>query len=213
MSIDSLIERLAADLKPVCSRRPWRDAGLLAILGTVEVVLFVALGQMRPDMHVAMTLPGFWWKLASLALLTAMALTTALKSFNPVDSPRPGLRRFAWVVIAALALGWLIDAANAGKVGLPDRLMWRLGVECVVAMVVLSIPPLIALAMLMRRGAPTDQKGSSLAVGVASAAWGALVFVLNCPQDDPFYIAVWYPVGCGLVALAARLVLPRFTRW
>lgn len=36
MSIDSVIERLAADLKPVHSRRPWRNAGLLALIGDIR---------------------------------------------------------------------------------------------------------------------------------------------------------------------------------
>jgi hypothetical protein len=65
----------------------------------------------------------------------------------------------------------------------------------------------------MRRGAPTDTAGTSLAVGIAAAAWGAFVFVFACPFDDPLYIAVWYTVGCGLVTILARLLLPRLVRW
>jgi hypothetical protein len=37
--------------------------------------------------------------------------------------------------------------------------------------------------------------------------------VFACPFDDPLYIAVWYALGCGLVAGFTRLVLPRLTRW
>jgi hypothetical protein len=65
----------------------------------------------------------------------------------------------------------------------------------------------------MRRGAPTDTSGTALAVGVAAAAWGAFVFVFACPHDDPFYIALWYALGCGLVTILARFLLPRLTRW
>jgi hypothetical protein len=39
------------------------------------------------------------------------------------------------------------------------------------------------------------------------------VFVFACPHDDPLYVAVWYTVGCGLVTLVARLLLPLLTRW
>ena len=65
----------------------------------------------------------------------------------------------------------------------------------------------------MRRGAPIDTNGTSLAVGIAAAAWGAFVFVFACPHDDPLYIALWYAVGCSLVTVFTRMVLPRLNRW
>jgi hypothetical protein len=37
--------------------------------------------------------------------------------------------------------------------------------------------------------------------------------VFACPFDDPFYVAVWYSLGCGTVTLFARFTLPRLTRW
>ena len=213
MSTDRLIDTLAAGVAPVRRPRPWRDAAMLALVGGVEILLFIALGQMRPGIDLAMTLPGFWWRLASLAILTAIGVTTALRSFEPAASPRPGLRRFAWIAATALAAGWGIDVATGTGGGLAERLSWHQGVDCAATIVILSVPPLVALALLMRRGAPTDRRGSALAAGVASASWGALVFVLNCPHDDVFYIAVWYPFGCALVTLAARVVLPRIARW
>ena len=54
---------------------------------------------------------------------------------------------------------------------------------------------------------------TSLTAGIAAAAWGAFVFVFACPYDDPLYIVVWYGVGCALVALLSRAVLPWLTRW
>jgi hypothetical protein len=80
-------------------------------------------------------------------------------------------------------------------------------------MVLLSLPAMAALGVLMRRGAPTDIGGTSLTAGIAAAAWGAFVFVFACPADDPLYIAVWYVVGCGLVTMFARVVLPRLASW
>jgi hypothetical protein len=65
----------------------------------------------------------------------------------------------------------------------------------------------------MRHGAPTDTKGTALLIGLAAAAWGAFVFVFACPFDDPLYIVVWYSVGCGIVTVLSRIILPRFSRW
>jgi hypothetical protein len=213
MPSDRLIAHLASDLKPVRRRRASVDALILAGLGAVEVAVFLGLGFMRPDMNAAMCLPTFWWKLGSLGVIAAVGMGVAIASFDPVRSPRRGLRWVGAIVAACLAAGWLLDAARDGAPALVARLDWPAGLHCVAKMVALSVPAVIALGVLMRRGAATDQAGSALAAGIAAAAWGAFVFVFACPFDDPLYIAVWYLMGCSLVTAFARLVLPRMARW
>ena len=213
MSIDRLVDRLASDLKPVRRRSLARDSLILCVLGAVELALFFGLGLMRPDMPSAMEQPSFWWKLTSLGLIALVGGAVAIASFDPAGSPRRGLRWLAVIVALCLAAGWGIDAARAGLPVLAARLNWPSGVQCVWKMVALSLPAVVGLGVLMRRGAPTDTGGTALVVGIAAAAWGAFVFVFACPVDDPLYIAVWYAVGCGLVTLFARLVLPPLTRW
>jgi hypothetical protein len=210
---DRLVDRLASELKPVRRRTAVGDAILFTMLCVIELGLFLGLGMMRPDMPMAMELPSFWWKLGSLGLIALVGASVAIMSFNPVESPRRGLRWLVVIVAFCLAIGWTIDASRDGWSALVARLNWHEGLHCVFAMVLLSVPAAMALALLMRRGAPTDMGGTSLAAGVAAAAWGAFVFVFACPYDDPFYIAVWYAVGCGLVTVFARLVLPRLARW
>ena len=116
-------------------------------------------------------------------------------------------------VAIVFATGWLTDAAGDGLAGLVDRLAWAQGLQCVWKMVALSIPPAIALGELIRRAAPADPSGTALAAGLASAAWGAYVFVFACPSDDPLYIAVWYTVGCSIVTVIGRAFFLRLSRW
>jgi len=210
---DQLIDRLAGDLKPVRRRSVQSESLILAILGGIQLGLFLGVGMMRPDMPEAMGLAQFWWKLGSLGLITLIGASAAIISFNPARSPRRGLRSLVAILVLCLAIGWVIDASQNGLLTLAARLDWHEGVQCVYQMVLLSIPAAIALGLLMRRGAPTDLGGTSLASGAAAAGWGAFVFVFACQHDDPLYIAVWYTVGCGLVILFARLVLPGLTRW
>jgi hypothetical protein len=210
---DPLIERLAGSLQPVRRRLPARDAAILLALGLVEVVGYVAVRGMRPDMPEAMDRMAFWWKAASLCVLALIGGATALGAFDPTRSPRRGLRGFAVAAAVAIAIGWGIDAASAGIGPLLARLDWREGLRCVGAVVVLSVPALLALGVLMRRGAPTDPGGTASAVGLTAAAWGGAVFVLACPHDDPLYVALWFAVAIGVVTWLARLVLPRLTRW
>lgn len=208
-----LIENLVNDLKPVRRRSARSDALIAGSLGFLELALFLGIGMARPDMKMAMTQPSFWWKLGSLGLITVLGAIAAIVSFDPVASPRRGLRRVAIAFFLCLATGWFIDAAHGGFSALLVRLDWRGGILCYSKIIILSFPPLAGLGLLMHRGAPTDSAGTALAVGITAAAWGAFVFVFACPFDDPLYIAVWYTLGCGTVTLLARLLLPRLLRW
>jgi hypothetical protein len=213
MRTDSLVDRLSQDLRPVRRRSLVREALLLLLLAVVEIGVFLGMGFMRPDMPKAMQAPSFWWKLASMGLIAVLGVGVAILSVDPVRSPRRGLRWILVCVVAILASGWLIDAAGNGFANLLLRLDWTQGLQCVWKMVVLSIPPAIALGVLIRRGAPTDRAGTALAAGVSSAAWGAFVFVFACPSDDPLYIAVWYTVGCSIVTIAGRAAVLAVSRW
>ena len=190
-----------------------REALLLLLLAAVEVAAFLGMGFMRPDMPVAMEAPSFWWKLTSMGLIAVLGAGVAILSGDPVRSPRRGLRWILLCIVAIFASGWLIDAAGNGWADLLRRLDWTQGVQCVWKMVVLSIPPAVALGILIRRAAPTDRAGTALAAALSSAAWGAFVFVFACPSDDPLYIAVWYTVGCSIVTILGRAILIRVSRW
>ena len=213
MSYDELIDRLTVGLTPVQPRTPRRDALVVGGIALIELVLFLALGGMRHDMPDAMSHPGFWWKLVSLALIALASCAVAILSFDPSRSPRPGLRLVLALILLCLSAGWLVDAAGDGWAALWTRLDWHDGIVCVTKMVLLAIPPVLGLGALMQRGAPTDRSGTAWVAGLAAAAWGAFVFVFACPFDDPLYIAVWYLVGCGLVSLVGRLGLPLLARW
>lgn len=213
MRTESLVERLAQDLRPVRRRSIVRDVLLLLLLAVGETAAFLGMGFMRPDMHLAMQAPSFWWKLCSMGLLAVLGVGVTIVSTDPVRSPRRGLR---WIVVCLFAIfvsGWLIDAAQGGLADLIHRLNWQQGLQCVWKMIALSVPPAVALGMLMRRGAPTDRSGTALAAGLSSAAWGAFIFVFACPSDDPLYIAVWYALGCSVVTILGRAILLRLSRW
>jgi hypothetical protein len=213
MSYDSLINSLTEDLKPVRRRRLGMDVIVVLVICAVELVLFFALGFARPDMPMMMKQPTFWWRLASLGLISLISGTLAILSFNPTYSPRRGIRWLALIIAICLVFGLCISAGPDGLDAIIRRLNWTDGVQCAGKMIALSIPLLIGLGVLMRRGAPTDTRGTALLVGLAAAAWGAFVFVFACPFNDPLYIAVWYSVGCGIVTLLSRFVLPRLVRW
>jgi hypothetical protein len=213
MTSERLLDELASGLTPVRSRSAMRDGMAIAGLAAIELLLFLMLGLHRPDLPHAMGEMSFWWKLISLGLLAGVAVVTAVRSFDPSVSPMKGLRWAAWLGGVVLLTGWGIDTTHHADAPLLARLDWQAGMACLGSMVMLSLPLLIALTVLMRRGAPTDRRESALAAGLGAAAWGAFVFFFRCGHDDPLYIVFWYGSGCVLIAFAGRSLLPLVTRW
>ena len=213
MRTDSLIDRLSGDLRPVRPRSILREPTIFALLGTTEVVAFQSMGFMRPDMQAAMHSPSFWWKLFSMALIAVLGVGVALCSVDPTRSPRRGLRWLLICIAAVFASRWVIDADQNGLLNLLTRLHWHQGIQCAWKMIALSVPAVTALAFVIRRGAPSDRAGTALAGALASAGWGAFVFVFACPSADPVYIAVWYTVRCGIVTMIGQFALSNLARW
>jgi hypothetical protein len=214
---DPLIDALVADLGPVQPRRWQREAALLAALGLFEILLFIALRGVRPDLHDAMGATPFWWKSGSLAIIVGIAATAALISLDPASTTPRRLSRLWWALALAapllLALGWLVDAGASGRAALLARLAWQDGLDCLINITLLSVPPVVALGLMMRHGAPAQPGRTALAAGLAAAGFGAFVFAFHCSHDDPLYVAIWYGGAVAAVAALARLVLPRLTRW
>jgi hypothetical protein len=214
---DPLIDALVADLGSVAPRRPAHEVLLIAGLILVELLLFVTLRTLRPDMPTAMATPAFWWKSAAFAVIALLALAAMLVSLDPAAvNQRRSSRLWRGVGLAvplSLALGWLIDAGASGRAALLARLEWREGVDCLLNVGLLSLPLVLLMGVLMRRGATTQPARTAAAAGLAAAAFGAVIFALHCPHDDPLYVAVWYGGAVLAVAGLARGVLPRLTRW
>lgn len=213
MNYDSLIDRLAEDLKPVRHRRPWVDMLIMAAIAITELALLFAVGFAHLTLRRMVTEPTLWWRLASLGLISLVSAVLAIRSFDPTYSPRGGMRWLGLIIAICLVFGLAIGGAPGGLASIVRRLDWTSGVQCAYKMALLSLPPLAGLALLGRRGAPTDMRRTPLLIGLAAAAWGAFTFVFACPFNDPLYIAVWYSVGCAMVVVLARLLLPRLARW
>src|SRR5258708_16105958 len=150
--------------------------------------------MLRPDMPMASNLLSFGWKRTSLGLIALVSGTVAIISLDPVRSSRRGLRWIVPLIAVCMALGWILDASRGGLPALLSRLDWPNGLQCLYKMVVLSVPAVIGLGLLMRRGAPTDHGGTALAAGLAAAAWGAFVFVFACPSADPLPLPPSHPL-------------------
>jgi hypothetical protein len=83
MPHESLIDELAAGLKPVRRRRVWVDLVAVALICAAEIIVFFAVGAARPDMPMMMKQPTFWWRLASLGLIAGISGILAILTQAP----------------------------------------------------------------------------------------------------------------------------------
>lgn len=212
-----MIDALVADLGAVRPRRAWQEAAVIGGLIVIELLLFVLLSDLRPDLPAMLVTPIFWWKSLSFGVIALLAAAAVLVSLDPATTNRNRLsglwRGLAVLAPVALALGWLIDAGASGGTALLARLDWREGLDCLSSVWLLSLPLVLMFGLLMRRGASTQPARSAAAAGLTAAGFGAFIFSFHCPHDDPLYVTVWYGGAVLAVAAATRLVLPRLTRW
>jgi hypothetical protein len=213
MKLDALIDELTEELTPVRPRRLWAELLSVALIGAVELALLFALGIAHLDLGRLARQPTLGWRLVSLGAIALMSGFLAVRSFDPAYSTKGALRWLAVIVAVCLADGLVLYGPPAETASLLQRLDWHSGIQCAAKIVLLSLPPLAALAMLCRRGAPSDLRRTPLLSGLAAATSGAFVFVFACPFDDPLYIVVWYGIACSLVTFTARLLMPRVARW
>lgn len=213
MPLDDVIDELTATLKPVRRRSLLGEVLVLALVVAVELGLWLLSGRARAHIgEIAATMPAFWWKLAGATGLMVVGGATALSSADPMTSPRPGLFALSLVFVLFVASGvWLalpVDIADLARRAQP-----AVGPVCASYIVRLSLPPLAAFGLLLRRGAPTDPAGASIACGFAAAGCGAFVWIFGCAHDDPAYVLPWYTASVAFTGLLARLILPRLLRW
>lgn len=206
---ESLIADLSSNLAPVQRRSLLREGGLVLALSAAELMLFLGLGVMRPDMSHMAGSPFLMWRVGSLGLLAVIACVLAIRSFSPTAQPRRGLTLACALAVAAIVGGVFVTPDGASEQALLDRINPASGIVCATSIFVLSLPIVALLGALMRRAAPTQPRLSALASGIAASACGAFVFAFCCPFNDPLYVVVWYTIGCAAVTAVARWCLPR----
>ena len=213
MKTDELIALLANDATPVApngARKRFQTALLLGGLGALALML---LGYgVRADLGQALVEPMFWIKLAfPLGIaIPALVLTSRLS--------RPGTRLgglwmalpVPWLVIAAMAVLVLVKAPPADRFALVVGQTW---LACAFNITLISTPVLAAVLWAVKGLAPTRPALAGASAGLASAAVGATVYALHCPEMQAPFLAIWYVLGMLIPTLAGALIGAKWLRW
>lgn len=212
MKTDELIAALSADAAivepPIARRTSWALlAGLL-----VAALLFAVLLGPRPDWRVAIETVRYPLKFAPTILLAVGGIGALLRLVRPEG------RIGAWGIVLALA-GVVLAASVAVELAVVPADLWMKRAighnapHCLSLIPFFSIAPLAAAVLAARHGASTRPVATGLVAGLAAAGLGATLYALNCDDDSPLFVALWYPLAVAIVASVGALLGRRLFVW
>jgi hypothetical protein len=190
METGKLIERLAAKAEPVARLSPpsVRLVVWLA-LGIPAAALVVLMMSPRPDLAAKFADPKY-----VLEQVAALA-TGIVAGFAAFASIVPGFDRrvlllplipFA-VWLGTLGVGCVESWIQLGPAGLSVEPDWL----CFPAIVLVGMVPAVAMALMLRRGAPLTPHLTTALGGLAAAGIGNFGLRLFHPQDASIMVLVW----------------------
>jgi hypothetical protein len=121
---------------------------------------------------------------------------------EPVGWVRRGAPVAALVAWSAWLLAQLLPAIRVGALegaGLA-------GAGCVAKAVAIGVLPAVILALMLRRGAPDEARGTVTYAALAGAAMGAFGVELTCPMRDPVHLFVWHALPALTLVCAAGAI-------
>lgn len=213
MDTDSLIDSLAAGLRPAVPGTPHRLV-MLALAVAVPVVLLIVIMPigLRPDLAVAVTGSMFWMKIAYTATIGAVAVAAAAVLFRPETSPP----RWLWLLavpVAVFAMGSIREAMSMPPSDFTAMWFGPSWTVCSGLILALSLPVAAALTLVARRLAPTRLRATGAMIGLASGGLSATLYSLHCPEAGASFVLTWYTLGMIAPAVVGALLGPRLLRW
>jgi hypothetical protein len=187
---EKLIERLAEAAEPVRPlSHPWMRTAAWLLVAIPYVALVVLVVSPRADL---LTKALEWRYLVEQLAALATGITAAIAAFATVI---PGYdRKFLFLPALPLAIwlgslgeGCVQDWIRFGPDGLSLQPDWF----CFPAIVLVGAVPAIAIAVMLRRGAPLTPHVTAALGGLAAAGLGNFGLRLFHSQDASLMVLVW----------------------
>jgi hypothetical protein len=189
-----------------------RTFKLILIVATVaslclSVASVLLLVGARPDIAVAVCRAPFAYKVASMLALGVGGLLLANRAALPGSGRLTALALLP--AAALLAFRAATDRSGLSFTGNSDMSV----VECIMTILVVSLPPLGVLLGAIRAGAPTRPGLTGAISGMLSGAIGGGAYALACKSDAGLFVALWYPLAIMAVAAFGAAIGRRVLAW
>jgi hypothetical protein len=187
---NSLIQKLASNSNPTRSlSNPWARTAIWLAISVPYVFFVVLIVSPREDILEKLGNSRFLIE-QSVALATAItAAVAAFASTIPGYGRKylllPALPLSAW--LGTLGVGCLLDFSHHGIHGTPFHADWF----CIPGIVIVGAIPGLAIALMLKRGAPLTPTLSTAFAGLAAAGIGDFGLRLFHPEDTGLVVLVW----------------------
>ena len=212
MNTEDFIAALSADAPAKGPSLTMRLAFALALGACASLGLFLALIGPRPDAAQAMHTMRFDLKFLDTLALLAPSFFLCLRLSRPQATPGALL---GWLLapVALLAAAVAVELATVPSEQWIAKLIGTNVKHCLTLVPLFSLPPLAALLIALREGAPRHPALTGAMAGAAAAGVAATFYASNCTDDSPLFVATWYPLATGAVMALGALIGARVLRW
>ena len=167
---------------------------------------------LRDTFFASLDQPRFLFKFVFSGGMAMTGLALAWRLARPASAP--GFAR--WAVLAPLAL--LAAAVGLEMTYVPEpqwqaRMIGHNAVHCLLAVPGMALAPLAGLFLALKHGAPVNPARAGAAAAFGAAGLSALLYAANCPDDSPFFLAVWYMLATSIVVALGWFAGGRLLRW
>lgn len=211
MKTHDLITILAQDA-PV--RRPFGPlmAKSLAVGFFLSFILMIAVIGLREDLASVIETARVAAKITISAVFAACACTIVTRI------GRPGEALTGRALLLLLPILLLVASVGTELMVVPQdqwvtSLVGNHAIFCLISIPFLSVPPLVALFLALRQGAPERPGLAGGVAGLAAAGMASALYALHCPDDSPLFVATWYVTATLMVVAIGALAGRRWLRW
>lgn len=211
MNTSDLINILVMDRAPSLSLR-YTIAVALAIGALFTGLAFLPMAGIRPDIAQVALSWRFLAKVAIVLMIAGSAIGLTLRLGRP-DGELGHLKWAPWLVLLVLALAVGTELIVVPPAQWENRLFGIHWLFCMGLILLFSLPPLVGLLVALKYAAPRNESLAGAIAGIAAGGIGATIYVAHCPDDSPLFVAAWYTLAIGFVALSGLVVGRRLLRW
>lgn len=212
MKTDDLIRALSADgAAPVRSLEA-RFATMIVPGFLIAAALFLTILGPRPDAASAIGSMRFEFKFVVTLLLAACSALLVLRLARPAAALTPGALALASVP-AILFMGVFAELILVPPSLWEARLVGANALVCMMSIPLFALPVLAAALCALRAGAPTRPGLAGIVAGLFAGGLGAALYAAHCPDDSPLFVATWYSLAIGIVAIVGGVLGRRILRW
>jgi len=212
MKTEDLISALSADNETRGAPMSWTFAfGLGAGFALSALFFFTTMG-LRDTFFGSLGDLRFLFKFVFSLTMAASGFFLAWRLSRP-EADAGFAAKTVFLAPAFVVLACLAEMAVTPSNLWATRMIGQNAVHCLLAIPAMALAPLMGLFAALRHGAPSNGRRAGAAAALASAGLAATLYAMNCPDDSPFFLAVWYVIATSIVVGLGWLAGGRLLRW